>query len=134
MKFSQLLNDAPFFVPRSTITNQHVKFGISRTDTFDADVKRAEANGESVLFIHNHPRGLPPSIVDLNELLKHENAVGITVGHDGSIYYYTKPDRKINAIDETIAIRKNKNYNGIELEEKIIEELSHQFNFEFKKL
>lgn len=118
----------------SSITDQHTAFGVHRTEKFDNDVKRAEMNGEKILFIHNHPRGLPPSIVDLNELLNHEDAVGITVGHNGSIYFYTKSNEKIKKLDEIVAIRKNKQYNGIELEEKVIEELSKQFGFKIKKI
>ena len=79
----------------SSITNQHIPFGVNRTTKFDDDIARAESNNEKVLIIHNHPRGLPPSIADINELLVHNDAVGITVGHNGSIYYYTKPERTI---------------------------------------
>lgn len=80
----------------SSITDQHIPFGINRTFKFDKDVKRAEDNDENVLLIHNHPRGLPPSVSDLNELLNHKNVSGITVGSNGSIYYYSKPNDEIN--------------------------------------
>lgn len=116
------------------ITDQHIPFGIKRTRRFNDVVDRAEKNGEQVLFIHNHPKGLPPSIADLNELLNHNDAIGITVGHDGSVYYYTKPNRKIEKIDLLVAIRKAKGYNGIEGDEEVLTELSKQFEFIFKKL
>ena len=83
---------------------------------------------------HNHPRGLPPSVEDLNELLTHSNTVGITAGHDGSIYYYSKPSSEITEFDFTVAFRKNKQYNGYEQYEKAMEELAKQFDFEFRRL
>jgi SPP1 gp7 family putative phage head morphogenesis protein len=118
----------------SKITDQHIPFGVKRTDKFMSDIQRAEKNGEKVLFIHNHPGGSPPSIADINELLSHNNAVGITAGHNGSIYYYTKPMRKITNFDFAVAMRKASRYNIDERSEMAIKELSKQFGFEFKKL
>ena len=118
----------------SSIIDQHIPFGVKKTDKFLADVVRAEEHGEKILLIHNHPRGLPPSIEDLNELLTHSNAVGITVGHNGSIYYYSKPSRRITDFDFNIAFRKNKQYNGFEQYEKTVEELAKQFGFKFEVL
>ena len=118
----------------SSILDQHIPFGIKRTKKFNDDVKRAEGRREKILLIHNHPKGFPPSITDINELLDHENAVGITVGHNGSVYYYTKPTKKITKFDRYVAIRKTKGYNDIESEEKVLEELAKHFGFTFKKL
>lgn len=116
----------------SKITDQYIPFGVNRTQKFDADVERAEQEGNTILLIHNHPKGLPPSVVDLNELINHKKACGITVGHNGSIYYYSKPSRKIEEINVKVAIRKISEYNGTE--EDFIKELSKQFNFTFRKL
>jgi hypothetical protein len=118
----------------SSITDQHISFGVKRTDKFVKDIKRAEDNDENVLLIHNHPKGLPPSIVDINELLNHSRTAGITIGHNGSIYYYSKPLRKITEFDFVIAFKKSKKYNGIEQYEKSIEELAKQFGFTFSIL
>ena len=118
----------------SHIINQHFDFGIKRTERFNNAIIRAEEKGDKVLFIHNHPRGAVPSLADLNELLMHKNARGITVGHDGSIYLYSKPSRTINTFDLLVATRKVKGYNNIEKDEKILEELAKQFSFEFRKL
>lgn len=115
----------------SAITNQNIAFGVNRTEKFMNDVSRAESNGEKVLFIHNHPKSRTPSIVDLNELLNHENAVGITVGHNGNIYYYTKPSKEITNFDLSVAIRKNIMYNGTRRAEKALETLAKDFGFEF---
>ena len=118
----------------SSIIDQHYPFGVKRTEKFQKDICRAEANGEKVLFVHNHPGGSPPSIADLNELLNHDNAVGITVGHTGSIYYYSKPNKKIEESELAIALRKVKGYTGNVRNEKALEELSEKYKFEFKIL
>ena len=68
------------------------------------------------------------------ELLNHVDAVGITVGHNGSIYYYSKPSKKIEDSDFAVGFRKNKMYNGIRQYEKAMEELAKQFDFDFRIL
>ena len=116
------------------ITNQETPFGIQRDQKFMDDVARAEARGEKLLMLHNHPHGSPPSVADINELLSHKAAAGLTIGHDGSIYYYTGPSREIQAIDEMVAIRHSKDYNGIERDEEVLKRLAEDFGFTFKKL
>ena len=118
----------------SSITNQHFEFGVKRTKKFDRDVARAEEKGEKILLIHNHPKSGVPSTYDLNELLNHKNAVGITVGHNGNVYYYTKPDRKVFESDLNVALMKNKTYNQDEWYEDAMKYLANQFNFEFRIL
>lgn len=119
----------------SSITNQHIPFGINRTFKFDKDVKRAEDNDEKVLLIHNHPRGLPPSVSDLNELLNHKNVSGITVGSNGSIYYYSKPNDEINEEDFTVAEKHFKQYtDDVARYEKTMELLAKRYEFVFLKL
>lgn len=118
----------------SKITNQHYPFAVKRTKKFDLDIDRAESKGEKVMFIHNHPKGLPPSIADINELLNHKDTIGITVGHNGSIYYYTKPNKIIIKREFNIAISKYSKYTEITAYEKAMQELSEQYEFEFKIL
>ena len=120
----------------SQITDQNNPFGIKRTPKFDADIQRAIQGGHKLLFIHNHPRGYPPSIDDLNEMLPTPDAIGITVGHDGSIYLYTCPSRKIEKSDERVALKHLEWYSDDVLveQERILEQLQKTFNFEFKKI
>lgn len=116
----------------SSITDQHIPFGINRTFKFDKDVKRAEDNDEKVLLIHNHPRGLPPSVSDLNELLNHKNVSGITVGSNGSIYYYSKPNDEINEEDFTVAEKHFKQYtDDVARYEKTMGLLAKRYEFVF---
>lgn len=118
----------------SSITNQHIPFGVKKTDKVISDIARAEKRGEKVLLIHNHPQGLTPSLADLNELFSHNNTVGITVGHNGSIYYYSKPSRMVTELDFAVAFKKNKMYNGVEQYERAMMELARQLEFDFKIL
>lgn len=120
----------------SKITDQDIDFGVKRTDKFNADIKRAVDNGEKILFIHNHPRGLPPSITDINELINSGDAVGITVGHDGSVFLYGKPSSIIRETDERVAAMKLPWYSGDvkEYQTMVLEELSKTFGFRFDEL
>lgn len=86
------------------------------------------------MFIHNYPLGPAPSIADLKELLNHKNAVGITIGHTGNIYYYSKPNGELEKRDWAVALRKTEEYTGNVKEEKAMEELAKNFGFEFKIL
>ena len=85
-------------------------------------------------MIHNHPKGLPPSISDISAIFRNNNVIGITVGHNGSVYKYTKPNEKISKIDWNVALRHYKDYSEITSMEKAIKELSEKFNFEFEIL
>lgn len=120
----------------SKIIDQEIEFGIERTEKFDSDIKRAIDQGDKILFIHNHPRGYPPSVVDINELLSTPDALGITIGHDGSIYLYSAPSRKIEESDVLIASRKQKWYTDEEKtnQELVLEKLQKEFGFQFRKI
>ena len=119
------------------ITDQSYDSGVKRTPEFTLKLNNAdEVKGESILLLHNHPRGLPPSLDDINALLSNKNAAGITVGHDGSIYYYTRPTYEIDEADYKVELVRSigKKLEGIELQEDTLKELSKRFGFIFKKL
>lgn len=116
------------------IVDQHYKQGVKRTEKFNADIERAETKGYSILLIHNHPSSSVPSLADINELLNHKSTSGITVGHNGNIYYYSKPDRKIEKEDLMVALMKKKADNINKQYEDAMYELARQFGFEFKVL
>jgi len=119
----------------SKIIDQHNRLGIERTEKFNTDVNRTVENGDEVLLLHNHPYNSVPSVADLNELLNHKNVSGITVGHKGSIYYYSKPNGHIEESDFIIAKMHNKAYNGKTLiEEKAMQDLAIQYEFDFRVL
>ena len=116
------------------ITNQHYKQRIERTEEFNEKIRKSDINNEKILLIHNHPKSLPPSLSDINTLSSNNNISGITVGHNGSIYYYTKPKMKIPELDYNVKVRHFKQYDEITCLEKTMEELSEEFGFEFYKL
>ena len=118
----------------SSITNQNYVKGIRRTEKFIQDIKRAEENGDRVLLIHNHPSSSIPSLPDLNELLSHSNTAGITVGHNGSIYYYSRPSKKLTEQDLRVALLKGKSYNKSQRYEDAMKELASKYGFKFRIL
>lgn len=119
----------------SSITDQFNDYGVQRTEKFTNRVNEALERGERILYLHNHPRGLPPSITDLNEIVGEPNSVGIIVGHNGTLYLYTAPNKEITVSDIRVVNRKMREYN-YELEdyEKFLEVLSEQMDFTFRKL
>ena len=116
------------------ITDQHHSRGVVRTEQFDKAIKLAGGSGEDLMLIHNHPGGSPPSIGDLNALLSTPKAKGITVGHDGSLYLYTAPKKKIPQSDFDIAFSKKSRYTILTAYEKALEELSEIYGFTFERL
>ncbi|MBQ9840332.1 MAG: hypothetical protein IJO78_01920 [Erysipelotrichaceae bacterium] len=116
------------------IANQYLDFGVIRDDTFEKKLKDADNRNINYLLIHNHPRGLPPSISDINALLNNSNASGITIGHNGTMYYYTKPNREIDVEELDIALKHFSMYTEATGIEKALELLSKRYGFVFKKL
>lgn len=62
------------------------------------------------------------------------DTIGITVGHNGTIYFYTKPNSKVTDRDLKVALLKQKGYNFRERDEDALRYLAKQFDFEFKVL
>ncbi len=116
------------------ITDQNIPSGIERTTQFTAKLDEADLSGDKIMLLHNHPRGLPPSISDINALLKNKNVSGITIGHNGTVYRYTRPDRAIPEDDWIIEMRKLKDFSEMTSMEKALEILSQRFGFEFERL
>ncbi|WP_170237084.1 minor capsid protein [Streptococcus hyovaginalis] len=98
---------------------------------------------QTLISIHNHPSGYPPSLSDLASLQQRSknNTVkyGLTVGHDGSIYWYSKPNKRIpkeivlqyfNQIDKF----KKMGYNEVVAQEKTLELFSELFDFKFGRI
>ena len=118
----------------SRITDQNYDSAVKRTSKFTRELNSADESGEKILLLHNHPRGLPPSIGDINILLQNQNVSGITVGHNGSIYRYTRPKKEISQSDWSIALRKYRKYSDVTSMEKALTDLSKDFGFEFEIL
>lgn len=118
----------------ASILRQQLESRVERTKQFTNKLNEADSSGEKILLIHNHPHGYPPSIGDINALYQNKNVSGITVGHDGSLYYYTRPQQIIDPDKFKVALMKNSRYTEITGQEKALEDLTEQYGFVFKKL
>lgn len=118
-------------VPKKVVYNEQVR-------------KAFKTSAEKTLVsIHNHPSGYPPSLSDLASLQQKSknNTVkyGITAGHDGSIYWYTRPNKRIprNAEQEYLnSIEKfmKLGYTDVKAQEETLKMLSEKFGFEFGRI
>ena len=112
---------------------------------YNDQVRKAfkEQSEQSLISIHNHPSGYPPSLSDFASLQQRNknNTVkyGLTIGHDGSVYWYSRPNKRIprsaqeqyvNRIDKF----KKMGYNESVAQEKTLELLSEVFGFEFGRI
>lgn len=118
----------------ASVLGQQSEFGVKRTETFVRKLNTADKAKEKILLIHNHPRRLPPSLNDINALMKNKNVSGITVGHNGNIYYYSRPKKIISDEAFKVALMRNSRYTEITNFEKALEQLSDEYGFEFKRL
>lgn len=98
---------------------------------------------KGLVSIHNHPSGYPPSLSDLASLQqrsKHNSVkYGITAGHDGSVFWYSRPNKRIprSAQEQYVnQIEKFKKlgYNESVAQEKTLEMFSEVFEFEFGRI
>lgn len=112
---------------------------------YNEQVRKAfkEQSEQSLISIHNHPSGYPPSLSDFASLQQRSknNTVkyGLTIGHDGSVYWYSRPNKRIprsaqeqyvNRIDKF----KKLGYNEVIAQEKTLEMFSNLFEFEFGRI
>lgn len=112
---------------------------------YNEQVRKAfkESPEQSLVSIHNHPSGYPPSLSDFASLQQRSknNTVkyGLTIGHDGSVYWYSRPNKRIprsaqekyvNQIDKF----KKLGYNESVAQEKTLEMFSEVFEFEFGRI
>ena len=91
--------------------------------------------GEIVSF-HNHPLGMPPSAGDLNAALKNGYKKGYTIGHDGSVFEYTKPEYLIDQSIYNTRISKYKDLGQTEFEAQYntLIDLSRLYGFSVKEV
>ena len=112
---------------------------------YNDQVRKAfkEQSEQSLISIHNHPSGYPPSLSDFASLQQRNknNTVkyGLTIGHDGSVYWYSRPNKRIpRSAQEQYVDRIDKfkklGYNESVAQEKTLELLSEVFGFEFGRI
>ncbi len=116
------------------IANQNLSKGVAREKSFDDKLSAADNSGKKILLIHNHPSGMPPSVGDVNELVKNKNVIGITVGHDGSIYKYTKPNRMVDERDWDISMAQYNKFSEKTAQERTMQNLADKYGFTVEQL
>ena len=112
---------------------------------YNEQVRKAfkERPEQSLVSIHNHPSGYPPSLSDLASLQQRSknNTVryGLTVGHDGSVYWYSKPNKRIhkkaeqeyeNLIEKMIKL----GYTEVKAQEKTLTLFAEKYDFTFERI
>lgn len=98
---------------------------------------------QSLVSIHNHPSGYPPSLSDLASLQQRSknNTIkyGLTIGHDGSVYWYSKPNKRIhkkanqeyeNLIEKMIKL----GYTEVKAQEKTLTLFAEKYDFTFERI
>jgi SPP1 gp7 family putative phage head morphogenesis protein len=112
---------------------------------YNEQVRKAfkDSPEQSLISIHNHPSGYPPSLSDLASLQQRSknNTVkyGLIIGHNGSVYWYTRPNKRIPKIalskySHQIEKFKKMGYNEVVAQEKTLEMFSNLFEFEFGRI
>lgn len=102
-----------------------------------------ESSEQSLVSIHNHPSGYPPSLSDFASLQQRSknNTVkyGLTIGHDGSVYWYSKPNKRIhkkanqeyeNLIEKMIKL----GYTEVKAQEKTLTLFAEKYDFAFERI
>jgi len=112
---------------------------------YNGQVKQAFQDGREGQYvsIHNHPSGFPPSLSDIAtlSLKSKENTVGmgLTIGHDGSVYWYTanKIPFKIfdgSQYDKLVTKYVKMSYNDLKAQELALTDFGRKFKFEFGRV
>ncbi|WP_193756701.1 minor capsid protein [Streptococcus sp. FDAARGOS_256] len=112
---------------------------------YNNQVRKAfkESSEQSLVSIHNHPSGYPPSLSDFASLQQRSknNTVkyGLTIGHDGSVYWYSKPNKRIhkkanqeyeNLIEKMIKL----GYTEVKAQEKTLTLFAEKYDFTFERI
>ncbi len=116
-------------IAQETSLNIEGKVGFSALD-----VEKIRNANEEILTLHNHPHGRPPTAEDVNALFRRgeNNTLGCCLGHNSSIYLFTRPEREIVTRDYVLAIQKFKNRGFSEDTAQLnaIEQMSRTFGFD----
>jgi hypothetical protein len=72
-----------------------IESGISYNESILNALKESKKKEIPIIALHNHPEGLPPSVDDFNKAFDNNYVIGIAAGHNGQVYVYEKPRRRI---------------------------------------
>jgi len=121
------------------------KATVNKGVVYNAQVKQAFKSGSKGQYvsIHNHPSGYPPSLSDIATLaLKSKEdtvGMGLTVGHDGNVYWYTAPSGRLpfNAnfvYGKQIQKYVKMGYNEVKSQELALIDFADDYDFKFGKV
>ena len=98
--------------------------------------KIAKYGGQRYITIHNHPKSYPPSGSDFSAAFKYGYSGGITVGHDGTAYYYRVGEKKFSwqLFDFTVAKYYQRGYNLIEAYEAALSDFKRDYGLRWMRL
>lgn len=111
----------------------------NETIEYNKSLDKALKEKQNIIVIHNHPKGMPPSLEDINSCFKHKYKMGIIVGHDGKVFTYNtkKMTKAIDKREYNIAIEKYTKicYNNVyEGQLEAMKQLSKLYNFDMKEV
>lgn len=102
----------------------------------EMEKKIAKYGGQRYITIHNHPKSYPPSGSDFSAAFKYGYSGGITVGHDGTAYYYRVGEKKFSwqLFDFTVAKYYQRGYNLIEAYEAALSDFKRDYGLRWMRL
>ena len=65
-----------------------IESGVHYTDAFRSALEAAKRSGRSIIALHNHPEGYPPSADDILKATENGYEFGIVCGSNGQVYMY----------------------------------------------
>lgn len=91
--------DLYFYNTRTKKWTKSVSGTTASSPEYTPEIKTAiaESNDGEIIAFHNHPAGMPPSDGDINAAFDNGYLRGYTIGHNGRIFEYTKPEIKIQS-------------------------------------
>lgn len=114
-------------------TQSKTAFQVDTNDSLREAINASADN--SLIGIHNHPKSSIPSLGDLNALASRPSMTqGVIVCHDGTIFTYTKPSKKISELDYKTFLTKHRRFSKMTMEDKGFQELGEVYNFEFRRI
>lgn len=82
----------------NTIENNSIRWDEKSIEKLE----KAKDSGISLIALHNHPQGLPPTVDDCISAYNKNYSFGIAAGHNGEVFTYYPSDKQWNESQCTI--------------------------------
>lgn len=114
-------------------TQSKTAFQVDTNDSLRTAFNNAEDN--SLIGIHNHPKSSIPSLGDLNAIVSRSSMKqGVIICHDGTIFTYTKPKAIISEFEYERYLTKHNRYSKMTMEDKGFQDMGLDFSFEYRRI